>query len=747
MKLIVAEKAIAGRRISAILAEREVPQSSIEGSPAFEFERAGEGNVMVPLRGHIMDVEFPSIYRYWQGTDLKKLTKAEVLYIDTEKRIIAALKKAAKGATELIVATDADREGESIGAEAIRFVKGVNPKIKIRRAYFSAITPKDIEASFSALEEVDYNLADSADCRREIDLIWGAVLTRFLSLVSGQMGKEFLSAGRVQTPVLAIIVDREKERMKFISKKYWVLNAIFEKDGQRFLAEHKEGRFWEKGEADKALARRSDKGKVVSVERKRRILSRPLPFNTTSFLRAATHLGFSAGQAMNVAESLYQAGYTSYPRTDNTVYPKNTDMQGILQEIAKNAEFEPLVKKILAKGALDPSRGKATKDHPPIHPVSAAPKHKLDARSWKIYELIVRRFLATLADDAETENLAVTIDLNKEPYIARGQLIVRKGWKEFYHYSELKEVILPNLERGDTVLLIDLEMLEKETLPPASYSQAALIKLMDEKGIGTKSTRHEIIQKLYARHYISGTKAIVPNKIAFSVIDALEKYAAKVTEPKMTAELEQEMDSIAAGKKTKELVVEESREMLSLILAELLEQKDKIGAELRSAVRDDAILGKCDKCNEGMLRKLKSRNNKFFLACNKYPKCMNTYPLPQKGRIIPLEKPCPSCGKPMIKVAGGRFTYSMCIDPACPSKADWGKKKEEREAEKAKAAAAASGQAEAGHAAPGAAQAKAGPAPAAKSAAKTLPKAAQAEPAPSKPAVPKKRGRQKAKPA
>ncbi|MFH1697038.1 MAG: DNA topoisomerase I [Candidatus Diapherotrites archaeon] len=688
MKLIIAEKAIAGRRIAAILAGKQVPQSEIANSPAFEFEAGGQKQVVVPLRGHITDVEFPVKYKYWLGTDLKSLTKSEINYLDTEKRIIAALKKAAKSADELIIATDADREGESIGAEAIRYVKGENSKIKIKRAYFSAITPKDINTAFSNLEEVDYNLADSADSRREIDLIWGAVLTRFLSLISGQMGKDFLSAGRVQTPVLAIIVSREKERMKFIVKKYWILSATFEKDGAKFVAEHKEGKFWEKEKADSALANRGDKGRVANVDRKKRILKRPIPFNTTGFLRAATSIGFSASQAMSVAESLYQAGYTSYPRTDNTTYPENLELTDVLNEVSKVPEFEPLVDKILGRGKLEPSSGKMTKDHPPIYPVTAAPKAKLNDREWKIYELIVRRFLATLAEDAETENLSVLIDLNNEPYLAHGQLIVRRGWKEFYPYSELKEVILPPLERGDEVKLIDLEMLEKETQPPARYSQAALIKLMDEQGLGTKSTRHEIINKLYARNYIEGAKAIVPNKIAFSVIDSLQKHASRVTEPKMTSELEQEMDKIAAGKKGKPEVVDDSRDRLLAILDDLIEHKNDIGSGIRSAVRDDSILGSCDKCDEGQLRKLKSRNNKWFLACNKYPACKNTYPLPQRGTITALDTPCPSCNKPVIKVIGGRYRYQMCIDPQCPSKKDWARQKEEKEKAKSERVAA-----------------------------------------------------------
>lgn len=678
LQLIITEKAIAGRRIAAILAGKQIAASSVGKAQAFEFKKEGKELIVLPLRGHIVDVDFPKHYSYWIGTDLKKLIRAEIEYIGKEKQIISALKRLAKDSDEVIIATDADREGESIGVEALNFIKEANPKVKITRAYFSAITKKDIEDAFSNLKDIDYNFADSAGSRREIDLIWGAVLTRFLSLVSGRLGKEFLSAGRVQTPTLAIIVDREKERKQFKSKKYWELKAIFEKDKQKFEALHKKGRFWENKEAEKAFNKKVDKGTVVRVESKKRVLAKPAPFNTTAFLRAATAIGFSAGEAMNHAEFLYQQGFTSYPRTDNSVYPPTIDLREILNELNKNPEFSPLVGKILRQETIVPSRGKEAKDHPPIYPVAVADKNKLSDRQWRIYELIVRRFLATLADEAVTLNLTVEIDLNSEPYIATGQSILKKGWKEFYPYSVLKEIILPKLEKGDSVKLIKLDLLEKETQPPARYSQSALIKLMEENGLGTKSTRHEILQKLLARRYITGLKAIEPNQIAFAVIDSLERHAEDVTKPKMTAELEEEMDVIALGKKKKKEVVDESRQFLEKILDKLLKNKNEIGSDLRKALIADSVIGNCDKCG-GNLRILFGRSGKRFLACNNYPKCTNTYPLPQKGRVTAVNKECEVCGKPTIKVTGRRYRYEMCIDHQCKSKEKWKKNQEKKD--------------------------------------------------------------------
>ena len=679
MNLIIAEKAIAGRRIAEILGGGKVKEHREKGAAFFAFEREGEEFVVIPLRGHIMDVDFPKHLAPWLGTDLKKLTGAEILYIGKESAIISLLKSKAAGFERAICATDSDREGESIALEALNALKEGCKGIEAKRANFSAITPEEIEKAFSELGELDYNFADSADARREIDLVWGAVLTRFLSLVSGRLGKEFLSAGRVQSPTLALIVGREKEIMAFKARPYWEIEATFEKNKEKFKASHKKGRFWGKEEAEKAYSKKADYGTVQKVSRIEKKLARPLPFNTTSFLRAATSIGFSAAGAMSIAETLYQRGLISYPRTDNTVFPVSISLRKILESLLRVSKFYKDVESLLARKKLLPSRGKkATKDHPPIHPVGV-PKETLSDQEWRIYELVCRRFFAVLSDDALVEALSVDIDLASEPYVARGQRFIEWGWKKVYPYSKASEVLLPALEKGDRVNLLTLELLSKETKPPARYSQGTLIKVMAENNLGTKSTRHETIQKLYFRHYIEGQKAIVPNKIAFAVISALEKCDGIIVKPEMTAELEKEMDEIAAGKKGKQEVVGDSRKMLLQALDGLLKNKEEIGKELRSAVRSDREKFECTaKGCDGTLLTRTGRTRKRFLGCSNYPKCTETYPLPQKGYITALEKPCPDCSKPTIRVKTRRYSYSMCIDPACKSKEAWRKKNAEK---------------------------------------------------------------------
>ena len=673
MRLIISEKAIAGERIASFLADGDVKQIQVSGARTFQFNWDGEEIILVPLRGHISDVEFPKEYSNWMSTDFKKLASAKILYSRKEHRIIDAIKAVAPDAEEIIIATDADREGEAIGLEAVTYAQKTNPKIKVSRAYFSAITKEDMDKSFSELEKFDYNFAYSANARREIDLIWGAVMTRYISIASGQIGKNFLSVGRVQTPTLALIANREKERNEFEKKPYWEILANCKKD-KKFQASHKEDKFWEKEKAEKIIDKNISELIVKKVDTKTKILKKPVPFNTTEFLRAATAINISAGKAMSLAESLYQRGITSYPRTDNKAYPKTLDLKGILNKLMSVAEFVDDTKKVLDQEKIVPSKGKETKDHPPIYPVMGVKKSTLSVDEWKVYELICRRFLATLYVDAKTENVGVIMVGKDEDFISRGQVILDAGWKSIYFYSKLNEVFLPKLDVGDKVIVEKIEMLEKETQPPGRYSQGSLIKLMEKYNLGTKSTRPAIIQKLYSRQYISGNKSIEASTVAISVIEALEKHCETVTKPDMTANLEKEMDEIAAGNKTLEGVVKSSVTKVHEVIDTLAEHRSEIGLEIKKSIHVDNVMGKCDKCENGNLIQRKGKSGKRFVGCNSYPNCTNSYPLPQKGIITSTDDLCVECNAPVIKVKNKGREYKMCLDMACKTKDSWRKK-------------------------------------------------------------------------
>ncbi|MCK4884069.1 MAG: DNA topoisomerase I, partial [Candidatus Diapherotrites archaeon] len=466
MRLIISEKVIAGSKISAILSGGTADKRFSGKIPVWDFEFQGEKVTLIPLSGHILDVDYPRKYNSWLGTDLEKLISVEPDYKHSAVAIIHALEQHAKDAKRVTIATDSDREGESIGLEAVDVISALNKKISVDRARFSAMTKEELTHAFDPknIEPLNYNLAHAANARREIDLAWGAVLTRFLSLSSGRMGHDFLSAGRVQSPALALLVKREKEILDFKPVPYWVVSAMLEKDKVNFEALHEKKTFTNAEDANNAVENCEDPALVTGVSKRKKILKKPVPFNTTGFLQAANSLNISASEAMKIAESLYMEGYTSYPRTDNQVYEKSLDLNGILKNLEASPWFSKEAKELLDQKKLNPSAGKKAEDHPPIHPVDF-PKKKLPDKYWKIYELIVRRFFATLSTDCILNAVNVKLLIGSEKFSSNGQTIVDPGWKKYYPYSKTNEVLLPEMVKGDKAKVIEVKSEGKETKP------------------------------------------------------------------------------------------------------------------------------------------------------------------------------------------------------------------------------------------------------------------------------------------
>ncbi len=552
--LIIAEKGKSARRIAKILFK---DLKVLKKNGIYYYYSKSNNAYVIGLKGHIVELDFPKELNNWKRTPLNDLLEAKIIARIKDKNIVSLLVELGKKANRVTIATDYDREGELIGLEALEIIRRVNPSVKFDRARFSAITKQDIVKAFSNTTQLDFNLAKSALARQKIDLIWGAVLTRLLSIHSGRFGKNFLSAGRVQTPTLRLIVEREKEIKSFKPKKYYEITIDF----KTFVAKHPK-RFENKKEAEKLLARIKNFGIVKDFKIVRREEPKPIPFNTTEFLKEASKF-MRPDKAMQIAESLYMDGYISYPRTDNTVYPKTLNLEEIVRMFLKS-EFHKEAKIVLS-GDMTPSKGKReTSDHPPIHPTSIARRSDLTKEEWNIYELIVRRFLATLAPKAIWEIRSAEIDCGIK-LLAGGKKLINAGWRAIYIYSKADEIDFPILKVGDVLRISEKRIEEKKTKPPSRYTHGSIIKVMERLNLGTKSTRHEILRKLIKRKYVYGNP-LKPTKIAFTVIDVLKEIAEVITLPDMTSKLEREMDLIAEGKKSEREVVNESKKMLKEIL-------------------------------------------------------------------------------------------------------------------------------------------------------------------------------------
>ena len=663
-KLIITEKANAARRISTILSNGKSSSKTISGVTVISFSHGEDQYDVISLRGHIIELDYPSDYNDWSASSPVDLIYAPQIKTVRVKSILSAIKQLMSDADEIIIATDFDREGELIGMETVKYAEADMSKVK--RARFSALTKGEVEAAFADLTLPDERLAAAAEARQIIDLSWGAVLTRLISLSSGQVGKNFMSVGRVQSPTLKLLVDRNEEIEKFIPVPYW---KVIGKFGMlAFEGSHASNPFWKKEEADAIYAKCSGEktGKVVKYEKTVKEEYKPAPFDTTQMQVEANKIGIPPATAMKLAEDLYTAGYISYPRTENTEYPKSLSLKGVLEKL-KESDFKKEAEEILAQPSIIPSKGKRrTTDHPPIYPTAGVKSDKLKGDKWKLYELIVRRFLATVATNAEAEVSEAEIDVAGEIFKASGHKTVKDGWKKYYkQYMSNRDTHMPVLEIGKEIDIRSMSIIDEETKPPYRYNQGSLIQEMDRLNLGTKSTRHDIISKLFSRNYVQGNH-MIPTASGVALTKSLEKHGGSITEPEMTARLELDMLKISNGESTLDGVVKESQNMLYEAASKIAENSDVIGEEIRSALKSQQFIGTCPKCGNPMV--IKRSKNGNFIGCNGYPECSCAYPVPKSAMIQTTDTTCSVCGLPQLKIIRkGIPPQVCCIDPKCSS--------------------------------------------------------------------------------
>ena len=661
-RLVIAEKGSAALRLAVVLSGGTFKRRRI-GVTVFEFSRDGIDHSVIGLRGHIVELDYPEAFRGWELANLDALVGAEPLEKVSEPLIGDALRALAADTDEAWVCTDFDREGELIGVEALRLLGQVRSGITAKRARFSALARADIEDAFSHPAPVDEALAASARAREEIDLAWGAVLTRFLSLACGRRGRDFLSVGRVQTPTLALLVEREREIEAFVPVPYWVVTARLEGE-TTITATHGTDRFWRRDEADAAQGRAELAETAYVTEFAARSVEghRPPPFNTTMFLAEATRLGLAAARAMQIAEDLYRRGLISYPRTDNTVYPPSLNVRSALERL-RESDLAAEVAELLALESFHPSRGpiQAT-DHPPIYPTAGARHEALKGDAWRVYELVVRRFFATVAPLAQERDAVAEFDIGGESFFARWRDLVDPGWRKYYGAAPGRTSV-PTLAVGDQLRPAEITNERRETEPPSRYSQGELIEAMEAKGLGTKSTRHEIVQKVYDRGYAEGRRMRV-TAAGRAVAEALEAYGGAVAGAEMTATLESAMDRIASGERSAADVLKESRTLLAAVLTEMRGHEAGIARWVRTAMADEVEVGPCEKCAGTMVLR-RARNGRRFLGCSNFPMCRNSHPLPSSGLVAPTEEVCAQCGAHKLARVHRGIAHVWCATPSC----------------------------------------------------------------------------------
>ena len=619
----------------------------------------GGNTKVVASMGHVRDLPKSKL-----GINIENNFEPEYINIRGKGDLIKELKKDAKSAQKVYLATDPDREGEAIAWHLFKILDV--DKDKITRVTFNEITKTAVQKAVKEPRDIDINLVDAQQARRVLDRIVGYKISPIL----WKKVRRGLSAGRVQSVAVKLIVDREEEIEKFIPEEYWniYVKLLDEKTNKTFEArffgkDRKKQEIHSKEQVDEILKNIKNAKYIVEEVKKGEKKRNPAPPFTTSTMQqeASRKLGFTLKKTMSVAQVLYEGvkipekgtvGLITYMRTDSTR----------ISEEARTAAKEHIVKtygKKYYENRYFKTNKEAQDAHEGIRPTYTdlepdVIKDSLTKDQYKLYKLIYNRFMASQMTSAVYDTMAVTIDANTYTFKANGQNLKFKGFMTLYvegtdEKQEEEEGIIPELELKQEVKEKSIEPKQSFTEPPARYTEASLVKALEEKGIGRPSTYSPTITTILERRYIEKEqKQLIPTELGKVVNKLLTENFTDIINVEFTAKVENQFDEIAEGK-------EKWKEMIEEFYGPFEKNLEKVEKELEHVEIEEEVSDvKCDKCGRMMVYKY----GKFgkFLACPGYPECKNT-----KAIIETIDIPCPKCGGTVqVRKAKNKRKYYIC---------------------------------------------------------------------------------------
>ena len=619
----------------------------------------GGSTKVVASMGHIRDLPKSKL-----GIDIEHDFEPQYINIRGKGDLIKSLKKDADQAKKVYLATDPDREGEAIAWHLSKILE--EDKNKITRVTFNEITKTAVQKAMKNARDIDINLVDAQQARRVLDRIVGYKISPLL----WKKVKRGLSAGRVQSVAVKLIVDRENEIENFIPQEYWNIFADLQenKTNKTFQARFfgKNGKKQElhtKDEVDEIL-KNIDGAKYIITEIKKGEKKRtPAPPFTTSTMQqeASRKLGFTLKRTMATAQILYEGvkipergtvGLITYMRTDSTRISEEARAAAKEQIINHYGEeyYENRYYKT-SKDAQDAHEG-IRPTYADIHPDDI--KDSVTSDQYKLYKLIYNRFMASQMKSAVYDTMAVTIKANDYDFKANGQNLKFKGFMTLYvegtdEKQEQEEGMLPELNENEELKLKKLDPKQSFTEPPARYTEASLVKALEEKDIGRPSTYSPIITTILERRYVEKVqKQLHPTELGKVVNKLLTENFSEIINVEFTAEIENEFDEIAEGK-------EEWKKMIREFYGPFEKELEEAEKNLEHVKIEDEVSDvKCEKCGRMMVYKYGKYGK--FLACPGYPECKNTKPI-----VEYIDEPCPKCGgKVQVRKTKRRKNYYIC---------------------------------------------------------------------------------------
>lgn len=627
----------------------------------------GSNYEVMASNGHVRD--FP---KSQMGIDFENDFEPKYITIRGKGELLAKLRKEVKKADKVYLATDPDREGEAISWHLSKALKLEDKKIN--RITFNEITKTAVKASIKQARSIDMNMVDSQQARRMIDRMVGYSISPLLWVKV----KRGLSAGRVQSVALRLICDREEEINAFIPEEYWSLDADFKIKGERkplhakFYGDTKGKLELHKEEDVRKIkeALKDAEFKVTDVKIGERMKKPPLPFTTSTLQQeAAKNLNFSTQKTMRLAQQLYEGvdvkgkgmvGLISYLRTDSTRVSEEADASA--KEFIKETYGEEFVIKTTDAKTKEP-KNKIQDAHEAIRPtyVELTPtvvKESLSRDQLRLYQLIWKRFVASRMESAKYETMSVKIDANGYRFTSASSKIIFEGFLNVYVFGEEKEenkTMAKSITTETELTLQDFEENQHFTQAPAHYTEASLVKTLEELGIGRPSTYAPTITTIIARRYVAKeNKNLYVTELGEVVNNIMKNSFASIVDFAFTANLELLLDCVAQGSVPWKTVVSNFYPDLAEAVAEAEQELEKV--EIQDEVTDVI----CEECGRNMVIKYGPHGK--FLACPGFPECRNTKPYLEKIGV-----PCPKCGKEVVirKTKKGRKYYGCEANPEC----------------------------------------------------------------------------------
>ncbi|MDD5740416.1 MAG: DNA topoisomerase I [Candidatus Nanoarchaeia archaeon] len=671
--LIITEKPQAASKIAAALSEgKDKRVSSGKGVYYYELERNNKKIIVACAVGHLFSVSQTQKQKGYPVFDIGWKPNFEVRKRDFTKSYYTAIQKLSKNASEIIVATDFDIEGEVIGYNIVRFIANRNDA---KRMKFSSLTADELQNSYDNVHPtIEWGQAIAGETRHFLDWLYGINLSRALMHAISSTGKfKIMSIGRVQGPALHLIVDKEKQINAFKPTPYWQI-FIEINDGKNKLELKHIKDIIKKQELDKFKELKGKKA-IANTTKTQQIITPPAPFDLTTLqIEAYKFHSITPANTLQVAQKLYLGGLISYPRTSSQKIPEAMNPQKILKQLSKS--YSNLTKHVTRSKPIEGN--KSDPAHPAIIPTGTY--SKLTDYEEKVYNLIMKRFISCFCADAKLANKKVEAEINNLKFNTRGMEILEAGWMNVYP-AKMEEREIKDFNGEVKIDSVKIE--EKETQPPKRYSPASIITELEKRNLGTKATRANIIETLYQRNYVKG-KSIQATELGMRLIESLEKHSPIIIDEKLTRDFEKDMDSIRVSKKDldkkQKTIIKKAEDSLTKISTDFKKQEKEIGKELNDAnqaifeqEKEDNKLGiKCPKCGKGEVTiKYTPRFKSYFLACTEYPNCKQTFPLPSQSLIKKTDKICEYCKWPLLlRIKQGKRPWVFCPNPKCESKKD-----------------------------------------------------------------------------